>query len=70
MALRPLGLVAYEPTWRAMQAFTRTRTPETRDQAWLLEHPPVFTLGLAGPAFLRTSYSTMTAATGRRRPKR
>ncbi len=48
MALRPLGLVAYEPTWRAMQAFTRARTPETRDQVWLLEHPPVFTLGLAG----------------------
>lgn len=45
---RDLGLVAYEPTWRAMQAFTRTRTAETPDQLWLVEHPPVFTLGLAG----------------------
>jgi len=45
---RRLGLVAYEPTWRAMQAFNAARTPGTPDQIWLLEHPPVFTLGLAG----------------------
>jgi lipoyl(octanoyl) transferase len=45
---RRLGLVAYEPTWRAMQAFNAARTPETPDQLWLVEHPPVFTLGLAG----------------------
>lgn len=45
---RALGLVAYEPTWRAMQAFTQSRTPETPDQLWMVEHPPVFTLGLAG----------------------
>ena len=48
MIVRRLGLVAYEPTWRAMQAFTRARGPETPDQIWLAEHPPVFTLGLAG----------------------
>ena len=48
MRIRHLGLVAYEPTWRAMQAFTRTRGPDTPDDLWLLEHPPVFTLGLAG----------------------
>jgi lipoyl(octanoyl) transferase len=45
---RSVGLVAYEPTWRAMQAFTRSRDPQTEDQLWLVEHPPVFTLGLAG----------------------
>jgi lipoyl(octanoyl) transferase len=45
---RALGRVAYEPTWRAMQAFTAARTEETVDQLWLVEHPPVFTLGLAG----------------------
>lgn len=45
---RDLGQVEYEPTWRAMQAFTETRGPDTRDEIWLLEHPPVFTLGLAG----------------------
>jgi len=45
---RTLGLVAYEPTWRAMQAFTRGRDAQTGDQVWLVEHPSVFTLGLAG----------------------
>jgi len=46
--IRSLGLVAYEPTWRAMQAFTRSRDATTGDELWLLQHPPVFTLGLAG----------------------
>ncbi|MGH8282969.1 MAG: lipoyl(octanoyl) transferase LipB [Gammaproteobacteria bacterium] len=46
--LRDLGCVAYEPTWRAMQAFTDRREASTRDEIWFLEHPPVFTLGLAG----------------------
>jgi lipoyl(octanoyl) transferase len=31
-----------------MQAFTAARTPETPDEIWLTEHPPVYTLGLAG----------------------
>ena len=48
MIRRRLGLVAYEPTWRAMQAFNAARDASTPDQVWLLEHPPVFTLGLAG----------------------
>ncbi|RXZ42200.1 lipoyl(octanoyl) transferase LipB [Crenobacter cavernae] len=43
-----LGRVDYEPTWRAMQAFTDARTRDTQDEIWLLEHPPVYTLGLAG----------------------
>lgn len=48
MKTRRLGRVSYEPTWRAMQAFNASRTPETEDQLWLVEHPRVFTLGLAG----------------------
>ena len=48
MKIRKLGLVAYEPTWRAMQAFNAARDASTEDQLWLVEHPPVFTLGLAG----------------------
>jgi lipoyl(octanoyl) transferase len=48
MLTRRLGRVAYEPTWRAMQAFNLARTPDTPDQLWMVEHPPVFTLGLAG----------------------
>jgi len=46
--IRKLGLVAYEPTWRAMQSFNNARDEGTEDQMWLVEHPPVFTLGLAG----------------------
>ena len=46
--LRHLGLRDYEKTWREMQDFTASRTKDTRDEIWLLEHPPVFTLGLNG----------------------
>ena len=41
-----LGRVPYEPTWRAMQQFTDTRGEHTDDELWLLEHDPVFTLGM------------------------
>lgn len=44
--IRRLGLVEYEPTWRAMQRFTDERDGETPDEIWFLEHPPVFTLGM------------------------
>lgn len=43
--IRRLGRVEYEPAWRAMQRFTEERTAGTPDEIWLLEHPPVFTLG-------------------------
>jgi lipoyl(octanoyl) transferase len=45
--VRHLGLVAYEPTWRAMQSFTAERDADTADEIWFLEHPPVFTLGVS-----------------------
>jgi lipoyl(octanoyl) transferase len=38
----------YEATWHAMQHFTAGRGSDTADEIWLLEHPPVFTLGQAG----------------------
>src|SRR5712671_2242009 len=41
-----LGRVEYEPTWRAMRAFTDRRDATTPDEIWFLEHPPVFTLGM------------------------
>ena len=50
MEIRRLGRVEYEPTWRAMQEFTASRAPETPDELWIVEHPPVYTLGQAGPA--------------------
>jgi lipoyl(octanoyl) transferase len=47
MIVRWLGRVEYEPTLRAMQQFTDQRDATTADELWLLEHPPVFTLGMA-----------------------
>lgn len=46
--IRALGLVDYEPTWRAMQRFTAERTADTVDEIWLLQHPPTYTQGQAG----------------------
>lgn len=46
--VKRLGMVEYEPTWRAMQAYTEARDATTRDEIWSLQHPPVFTLGMAG----------------------
>jgi lipoyl(octanoyl) transferase len=43
-----LGVQDYLSTYEAMKAFTQQRTESTKDQIWVLEHPPVFTLGLAG----------------------
>lgn len=48
--VRDLGRQPYEPVWRAMQAFTDARGPDTPDELWLVEHDPVFTLGQAGKA--------------------
>jgi len=46
--IKSLGLVDYEPTWRAMQRFTAERTADTLDEIWLVQHPPVYTQGQAG----------------------
>jgi len=47
---RWLGRRDYLPVWRAMQSYTDRRTAASPDEIWLLEHPPVFTLGQAGRA--------------------
>lgn len=48
LLVKRLGRVEYEPTWQAMLAFTASRQPATPDELWLVEHPPVYTLGQAG----------------------
>ena len=50
LLVRRLGLLEYEPVWRAMQTFTDLRDADTPDELWLVEHPPVFTQGQAGRA--------------------
>lgn len=48
MIVRRLGRADYVRTWHAMREFTAQRSPDTEDELWLVEHPPVFTLGQAG----------------------
>ncbi|MBU3576499.1 lipoyl(octanoyl) transferase LipB [Polynucleobacter sp. UK-Kesae-W10] len=48
--VKHLGLADYATTYEAMRAFTQERNGTTPDEIWVLEHPPVFTLGLAGDA--------------------
>lgn len=46
--VKTLGLSDYQVTWQAMKDFTDSRNEQTRDEIWLLQHPPVFTQGIAG----------------------
>ena len=48
--VKHLGVADYAKTYEAMQIFTKERHAKTPDEIWVLEHPPVFTLGLAGDA--------------------
>ena len=48
--VKRLGLVDYESTWQSMRDFTLQRTADTPDELWLLQHPPVYTLGVAARA--------------------
>ena len=50
VSVKHLGLADYASTYEAMRAFTSERNNLTPDEIWVLEHPPVFTLGLAGDA--------------------
>lgn len=43
-----MGCVPYVATWEHMREFTLARTAATPDELWLLEHPPVYTAGIAG----------------------
>ncbi|MEF3193892.1 MAG: lipoyl(octanoyl) transferase LipB [Halothiobacillaceae bacterium] len=48
LRVRDLGVQPYAETFEAMRAFSAARQPNTPDELWLLEHPPVFTQGLNG----------------------
>ena len=50
LVLRELGLVAYEPTLQAMRNLTDSRSEDSPDELWLLQHPRIFTQGQAGKA--------------------
>ncbi|QKT02881.1 lipoyl(octanoyl) transferase LipB [Ectothiorhodospiraceae bacterium 2226] len=44
--VRRLGRRDYRPVWQAMQTYTDSRGPDSPDELWVVEHPPVYTLGL------------------------
>ena len=50
LLFRRLGRCDYSPVFEAMRAFTEARATDTLDELWSVEHPPVFTQGLAGKA--------------------
>jgi len=50
LVVKRLGQVAYLPTLEAMRRFTSERSATTPDELWLLEHPPVYTLGQGAAA--------------------
>lgn len=64
--VRQLGLADYDATFAAMRAFTDARDAATPDELWLIEHPPVFTLGLAAnPAHVRDAHGIPVVQTDR-----
>ena len=65
-AIHRLGRAEYEPTMAAMRAFTEARMPETPDQIWVCEHPPVYTQGLAGrPEHVKDAHGIPVVQTNR-----
>ena len=48
LLVKRLGICDYLETWQNMRAFTDRRDTTSPDELWLLEHPPIFTLGQAG----------------------
>ncbi len=46
--MRPWQVIDYLPTFEAMRVFTQQRSADTPDEIWLVEHPPIYTLGQAG----------------------
>jgi len=48
LVVKHLGLQPYAKTWQAMRDYTDSRDAASPDYLWLLEHPPIFTLGQAG----------------------
>ncbi len=48
--IKAMGLVDYPHCFAQMQAFTEARDAQTTDELWLVEHPPIYTQGLAGKA--------------------
>jgi lipoyl(octanoyl) transferase len=65
IVVKRLGRAEYETTLEAMRRFTRGRDESTTDELWLLEHPPVYTLGQgATPVAVANGIPVITADRG------
>lgn len=65
VVLRTLGTLPYAPALQAMREFTAGRTDATPDEIWLLEHPPVYTLGQGATSSLKKQTSIPVVASDR-----
>ena len=64
--VRDLGRADYETVFAAMRAFTDAREAATPDELWIVEHPPVYTLGLgADPAHVLAAHGIPVVQTDR-----
>lgn len=64
--VKTMGLCDYRLAWQAMKDFTDARTAQASDEIWLLQHPPVFTQGIAGkPEHLLCSHGIDVVKTDR-----
>ena len=60
------GVEPYDATFAAMREYTGARTPDSQDQLWIVEHPPVFTLGLgADPSHVLDAHGIPVVQTDR-----
>lgn len=60
------GVESYEDSFNAMRAFTDSRDASTEDQLWIVEHPPVYTLGLgADPGHILNPHNIAVVQTDR-----
>lgn len=60
------GIESYAVTYTAMREFTDQRNSATPDAIWMVQHPPVFTLGLAAdPSHILQSHQIPIVQTDR-----
>ncbi|MES2106847.1 MAG: lipoyl(octanoyl) transferase LipB [Pseudomonadota bacterium] len=64
--IRHRGIEAYQASFDAMRAFTDSRNQSTADELWIVEHPPVYTLGLgADPSHVLAPHDIPVVQTDR-----
>jgi lipoyl(octanoyl) transferase len=65
IVVKRLGRVPYGEALRAMREFTTGRTDATPDEIWILEHPPVYTLGQGATSALKQDLGVPVVASDR-----